>query len=174
MRSFTKSTLSLDPNQLLFQYELLIGVKLKLQILDVGYSNNFRGTSFSSVLFALAKTSFIFLLQTSSTLLTPCRPNLIGFVPELFFERHCLSLLLTHSVRACYVHHLASCRQRITNMIFIFDIPPVPSSTTISFHIHNLMLASYLKWIGRSSSASCSACNQLGQWSPDRKPQKKI
>ena len=95
--------------------------------------------------------------------------NLIGPVPKLFFERHNLSLSLTPLVRACYVHHLTSGRQRITKMGFIFNITPVPTSTTIPFHIYSLMLASYIRWIGRSSSASCSACNQFGLRSPNTK-----
>ena len=58
-------------------------------------------------------------------------------------------------------------------MVLIFDITPVPKSTTIPFHIYSLMLASYIRWIGRSSSASCSACNQFGLRSPDTKSQTK-
>ena len=99
--------------------------------------------------------------------------NLNGSAPDLFFERRNLSLLLTPSVRACYVHHLTSGRSRITKMVFIFDITPVPTSTTIPFHIYSFMLASYIRRIGRSSSASCSACNQFDLWSPDTKSQTK-
>ena len=80
---------------------------------------------------------------------------------------------MTPSVRASYVHHLTSGRQRITKMVFIFDITPVPTSTTIPFHIYSLMLASYIRWIGRSSSASSSACNQFGLRSLDTKSQTK-
>ena len=71
------------------------------------------------------------------------------------------------------MHHLTSGRSRITKMVFIFDITPVPTSTTIPFHIYSFMLASYIRWIGPSSSASCSACNQLDLWSPDTKSQTK-
>ena len=58
-------------------------------------------------------------------------------------------------------------------MVFIFDIILVSTSTTIPFHIYSFMLASYIRWIGRSSSASCSACNQFDLWSPDTKSQTK-
>ena len=71
------------------------------------------------------------------------------------------------------MHHLTSGRSRITKMVFIFDITPDPTSTTIPFHIYSFMLASYIRWIGRSISASCSACNQFGLWSPDTKSQTK-